>query len=283
LDNSQAVTHLVACPYCHEPRNSFWASENGFMAVKCSGCGMIYVNPRPAMHLIENAVKTGVHNHFPENGRTAISRPLSSKVTRYRRILASMFADVWKSREVISWLDVGAGYGETIKALAFLAPPGSKIEGVEPMKPKALHAQKCGLRVQEGYINEIQDKFCYVSVVNIFSHIPDFREFLEDVKGVLMARGEIFMETGNAGDLDSPNELPGELDLPDHLVFAGEKHLLGYLSEAGFSVREIRKERCDGLANFMKNIVKKILGRNVFLSLPYTSAYRSILIRAKML
>lgn len=249
MDNSQAVTHLVACPYCHEPRNSFWASENGFTAVKCSGCGIVYVNPRPAMHLIEKAVKTGVHNHSLELGRTAISRPLRSKGPRYRKIFALMFADVWKSGKAITWLDVGAGYGETIKALTSLAPPGSKIEGVEPMKPKAVYAQKGGLIVKEGYVNEIQDKFSYVSIVNVFSHIPDFREFLKDVKKVLLSQGEVFLETGNAGDLERPNELSGELDLPDHLVFAGEKHVLGYLSEAGFSIREIRKERCDGFVN----------------------------------
>ncbi len=35
-------------------------------------------------------------------------------------------------------------------------------------------------------------------------------------------------------------EVPTELDLPDHLVFAGEKHLTGYLNDAGFSIVAIR-------------------------------------------
>ena len=94
--------------------------------------------------------------------------------------------------------------------------------------------------------------------------------------------GEFFLETGNIGDLVNSNEVPSELDLPDHLVFAGEKHIIGFLSEAGFSIVKIKKIRKDGIINFLKNIIKKIIGRKVALKIPYTSKYRSILIRAKL-
>jgi len=84
-----------------------------------------------------------------------------------------------------------------------------------------------------------------------------------------------------SGDLVDSHEVPTELDLPDHLVFAGEKHLTGYLSEADFSIVAIKRMRKDGLINFAKNIIKKLIGRKVTLAIPYTSRYRSILIRAK--
>ena len=98
-----------------------------------------------------------------------------------------------------------------------------------------------------------------------------------------MDNGEFFIETSNIGDLVDNHEVPTELDLPDHLCFAGEQHLIGYLSESGFSIVEIRKIRKDGLINFSKNIIKKLNGRNVALAIPYTSSYRSILIRARLL
>ena len=112
--------------------------------------------------------------------------------------------------------------------------------------------------------------------------IPDFRKFLEDIKNVLSDSGEFFIETGNIGDLVNSNEVPSELDLPDHLVFAGEKHIIGFLSEAGFSIVKIKKIRKDGIINILKNIIKKLIGRKVVLKIPYTSKYRSILIRAKL-
>jgi 2-polyprenyl-3-methyl-5-hydroxy-6-metoxy-1,4-benzoquinol methylase len=193
-----------------------------------------------------------------------------------------MFNDVWESSKEISWLDVGAGYGEVIEAVSSLATSSSKIVGIEPMKPKADHAKSRGLNVQEGYLSDINEKFQFLSLINVYSHIPDFRAFLAEIKRVLTTDGEIFIETGNIADLISPQEVPTELDLPDHLVFAGEKHIVGYLQDAGFTVIYIKRRRKDGLVNFAKNIVKKILGRNVTLSLPYLSSYRTLLIRAKL-
>jgi len=271
----------INCPYCNESESLPWARENGFTAVKCSGCGIIYVNPRPILSLIRQTVQTGVHSDV-ENGRTAISRRVGTKVTSYKKILASMFDDVWLSGKQISWLDVGAGYGEVVEAVALLAPSGSKIEGIEPMKPKVVHARARGLCIREIYLSGIQDKFDFVSIIDVFSHIPDFHNFLKDIKNILAVDGEIFMETGNAGDLKSCHDVPTELDLPDHLVFAGEQHIIGYLSEAGFSIIKIKRMRKDGLINLAKNIVKKIIGRQVFLAVPYTSPHRSILIRARL-
>lgn len=275
-------TETINCPYCNESKSTPWAKENGFTAVKCLGCGLVYVNPRPSQSLINEAVQTGVHSEV-DIGRTVLSRRVGTKVARYKKILASMFGDVWKDSGRFSWLDVGAGYGEFIEAISALAPSGSKIEGLEPMKPKAVHARARGLTIRENYLSEVSEKFDFLSLINVFSHIPDFRVFLKDVKKVLKVNGEFFLETGNAGDLISSHEVPSELGLPDHLVFAGQQHIIGYLSEAGFSIKEIKRIRKDGLINFGKNIVKKLIGRPVVLAIPYTSPYRSIMVRAKLI
>ncbi len=280
--NNKSKTDTINCPYCSESKNLPWASENGFTAVKCSVCGLVYISPRPIPSLISEAVQTGVHSNV-EHGRTVISRRAGSKVLLYKKIIASMFADVWKNQKNITWLDVGAGYGEVIEAVVALAPPGSKIEGLEPMKPKVVYARRRGLIIKEKYLSEVKEKFDFLSLINVFSHIPDFRVFLKDVKNVLKVNGELFFQTGNAGDLISSHEFPNELNLPDHLVFAGEQHIIGYLSEAGFSIIEIKRMRQDGLINFAKNIVKKIIGRQVVLAIPYTSPYRTIMVRAKLI
>jgi len=271
----------IACLYCGDSQSQPWATENGYTAVRCSNCGLIYVNPRPSLSLISEAVQTGVHSDV-EHGRTAIGNRVGSKVAIYKNILGSLFEDLWLSSKKVSWLDVGAGYGEVIEAVTLLAPAGSKIVGLEPMKPKADHASARGLTIRQCYLNEITEKFDVISLVNVYSHIPDFRSFLKEVTTVLTSTGEVFIETGNTADLKSLLEVPGELDLPDHLVFAGEKHLTGFLNEAGFSVVTIKRRRIDTLTNFAKSIVKKAIGRKVNLALPYTSAYRSLLIRAKL-
>jgi len=280
--NIKPKIETINCPCCHGSESVQWAKENGFTAVKCSNCGLVYVNPRPVSSLIREAVQTGIHRER-RSKRTAISRHVALKVILYKKILSSMFKDVWKSPKKISWIDVGAGYGELIEAISMLAPQGSIIKGLEPMRPKAIWARRHGLNVKEEYLHNIKEKFDFLSLVNVFSHIPNFHTFLEDVKNVLTKNGEIFIETGNIGDLISSHEVPTELDLPDHLVFAGEKNIIDYLNKSGFSVIDIRKKRKDGLINFAKNIIKKIIGRQVTLAIPYTSQYRTILIRAKLL
>lgn len=278
-----AVTlDYINCPYCGADSTSFWASENGFNAVKCNSCGFIYVNPRPSQLLIDSAVTTGIHTETTLE-KSVVARRVPAKIPFYRRVFSKLYPDLWSSSKPISWIDIGCGYGEVIEALISLAPSGSSIEGLEPMQIKADYAISKGLNVHNSYLSSLPRKYQYASNVHVFSHIPDFRSFLKDVVSILEPKGEFYLETGNAADLISSNEVPTELDLPDHLTFAGKKHLIGFLEEAGFEIIAINEVRRDDLLNFIKNFVKKIIGRKVSLRVPYTSNHRALQIRARLL
>ncbi len=280
-DTVEPSVEEIACPLCERTEYEAWTVENGYSAVKCSHCGLIYVNPRPAADLIATGVETGVHVEV-DHERDAVAYRIGKKVKRYQRIFGALFADVWARDTPISWLDVGAGYGEILESVMALAPEGSRIAGVEPMKPKADDARSRGLPVTNGYLADIDEKFEYLSVVNVFSHIPDFHSFMQEARQVLVPGGELFVETGNIGDLDSVKQVPTDLDLPDHLVFAGEQNMIDYLAEAGFSIVAIERGRKDGFVNFLKNFARKAMGRNVTFAVPYTSPYRTLRIRAKL-
>jgi predicted TPR repeat methyltransferase len=179
-------------------------------------------------------------------------------------------------------VDVGAGYGETLEAIGKLAPFGSTIIGVEPMLHKAEIAKSRGLNIFNGYLQRGQFRADVISAVDIFSHIPDFRSFLQIVASNLTKGGEVFIETGNLASLNLREEFPGELGLPDHLTFAAEEHLIRFLNDVGFDVIKVSYERVDGIQSFVKNILKKIIGRPVVFGIPYKSKYRQIRIRAKL-
>jgi hypothetical protein len=119
-------------------------------------------------------------------------------------------------------------------------------------------------------------------LVNVFSHVPDFRGFLGRLRPLLRVDGELFIETGNGGDLQSMQDYPDLLYLPDHLVFAGEKHLREYLAQSGFSVVSTAAFRVDTAAQFGKNLVKAALGRPTKVTLPYRSGFRRLLLRARL-
>lgn len=272
----------IGCPLCDNKRYELFSEENGFQAVRCSKCSLIYVNPRPVLSMISEAVKTGLHNEV-DGGRNVIVRRVSSNVNLYKKILTEIFSDIREKAIPISWLDIGAGYGEFIEAVMAVAPNGSNILGIEPMQPKAIAAQKRGLNVKNIFLSDVNEKYDIVSLINVFSHIPDIKSFLNEIKQVIKPDGYFFLETGNIADLQSAKEVPTELDLPDHLIFAGEKQIEMWLTEAGFEILSIKRRRKDTFINFLKNIIKKILGRKATLALPYTSTYRSLLIRAHLI
>jgi SAM-dependent methyltransferase len=193
-----------------------------------------------------------------------------------------MFGDVWRRDAAISWLDVGAGYGEVVEAVTALAPRGSAVAGLEPMVPKAEAARARGLNVHGGYLRAGQPAVEIISLIDVFSHLPDFRAFLGDARRVLRPRGELFIETGNLADLPHRDDFFGELGLPDHLVFAGERHLVGYLEEVGFEIVIVRRQRVDTALALAKNVAKRLLGRPVRLRVPYSSAYRQLQVRARL-
>lgn len=277
---NEQKTEFICCPYCNTSKSSFWASDNGFNSVKCDNCNLVYVNPRPVISLIDDAVRTGTHSE-EANSKNVVTRRINAKIEQYKGYFISMFDDVWRAQKPISWLDIGAGFGEIIEAIIQISPKGSDIQGLEPMMPKAEEARKRGLNIQNGYIDSVRGSFDFISLVNVFSHIPDFRAFLLQAKKVLNPYGEIFIETGNAADL-TRIEVPGELSLPDHLVFAGESHMKGYLIEAGFEIIEIRYIRIDTWKEFFKDLVKFVIGRPIILAFPFKSPYRSLLIRARL-
>lgn len=271
----------VSCPYCGSSGYRRWAQERGFDAVRCDGCRLIYCNPRPALHAIDEAVRTGEHGAAADY-LDVRSHRVARKIRIYRRVFQDLFADLWRAARPVSWLDIGAGYGEVLQAVASLAPPGSVVIGVEPMRHKAISARQRGLHVAEGYLRPGSSLVRVASAVDVFSHIPDFAAFLETVKTVLEPGGELFLETGNLADLDRRSDFAGELGLPDHLVFAGESHVRGYLDRAGFEIVALRRVRIDGLVDLAKNAVKKLIGRPAVLRMPYTSNYRQLRIRARL-
>lgn len=273
-----SALETVPCPFCRSSKFSFWAAERGFNVVRCSDCDLLYVNPRPRRNEISVAVETGVH----ADRLNVVGRRVPKKVPLYRKLFAELFSDVWRRSKPVTWLDVGAGYGEIVEAVASLAPPGSVISGIEPMRPKAEVARSLGLNVKTGYLESSRDKVEFISLVDVFSHLEDFHGFLSTVRSRLVPSGEFFIETGNMADLQDRSEFPNVLGLPDHLAFAGEAHLRGYLDRAGFDIVAMNRARFDTALQTAKTAVKKLRGDPVLLSWPYSSDFRSLQVRARL-
>lgn len=276
--HSQALENC-ACPFCHADASLPWAVERGFQTVRCQGCGLLYLNPRPSQAARDEATQRGAH---AAAGDLDISeRHVPAKSGLYRKIIAAVFSDVWEAGKPVSWLDIGAGYGEVMDAVRSIAPAGSRIVGVEPMASKAAAAQRRGLDVLNSYVDGNTPRVGYASLINVFSHVYDFDLLLRDIHGALLPGGELLIETGDMTLVKNRSDVPSELGSPDHVVFAGEAHVRGYLERNGFDVVSVTRARVDDLMFTLKNVAKRLLGRTVVLGLPYQSPYRTMYVRAK--
>jgi SAM-dependent methyltransferase len=271
----------VACPYCQSADHSVWALEKGFATVKCLQCDFLFLNPRPSQDSRDMATQLGYHDAAANMDISESYLP--KKTERYKKILAEMFGQEFSQGAPISWIDIGAGYGETMDAVKAIAPPGSTVNGVEPMKPKAEASKARGLSVYQQALGPGLPVCDYASLVDVFSHINDFDDFLQQIRNVIKDGGEFFMETGHLDGRIDREDFPGELGSPDHVTFASQRHITGFLERNGFEIITIRADPIDGWLFSAKNLVKKLIGRDVSVKMPYSSSYRTLLIRARKL
>lgn len=267
------------CPLCRTPEAWDWGHENGFTAVKCVSCGLVYVSPRPADSEISDATRTGQHRH-EAGALSVVYTPSRRKLARYRQRMTRVL-DGELGLDPVSWLDIGAGFGELVEALGDVLPAGSQIRGIEPMAVKAAHARARGLPVGSETLEEVVENFDFVSIINVFSHLPDPGEFLQGIRRLVRPGGTLVVVTGNGGDLESAAEYPDRLDLPDHLVFAGQTQLDAFLMEAGFETYRRDLVRLDTASWAAKAAVKRLMGQPVPLVMPYQSRFRDMCFLAR--
>jgi SAM-dependent methyltransferase len=270
----------VDCPHCHGGQTSVWATENGYALNRCSECSILFVSPRPSEETISEANKMGVHRG--EEGRLDVrARREPGKVDHYSAILREMFADEIAAGKPFRWLDVGAGYGEFIEAVLKTMPSGSEAVGIEPMLYKVDTAAKLGLPVHQANLSDLTGSFDAISLINVYSHVPDFNSFAKELVSKLRPGGILFIETGNLADLASREEFSDRLFLPDHLVFAGVGQMTEEITRLGLKVERTNFLPIDSISWCLKAFVKNILYlRKLHIPIPGKSRFRTVLYKA---
>jgi len=271
----------IACPHCDSDKYHLWAEEGGFAAVKCDDCGVVFVNPRPTEETITEGHRIGMHRTALGEGFSVRGRRHPLRIRHYKNIVREMFATEIGDNQPLRWLDVGAGYGEFVEAVQAVLPAGSDVAGIEPMQPKMAVARQRGLPIDDRPLKAVPGQYDVVSMILVFSHIPDFRDFGAELKKRVKPGGILFMETGNGGDLETRDEYPNKLFLPDHLIFAGIDQMKQILATIGFQVEAIKRESIDNPLWCLKMFVKGVLERNLVVKVPYSSRFRTVFYKCR--
>jgi len=224
----------VSCYHCGSGQSDFWAEENGFTMVRCQGCGLLYVNPMPDEQEIGRAARTGLHQGQEKLDVTG-QYGGDAKVENYVRVLRTVYGDDCFRGRKFKWLDIGCGYGEFMEALLRVAGPACDVRGSEPSETKSASARQRGLNVTFLDLEKVQERFDFISLLNVYSHLPNPAGILAGLKRLLSAGGELLIQTGDAANLER-EDFPDKLYLPDHLSFGSEEIVRQVLGKAGFKV-----------------------------------------------
>ncbi|MBK8982268.1 MAG: class I SAM-dependent methyltransferase [Ignavibacteria bacterium] len=243
----------IYCYSCNADSYVEWGAENGYRMVKCKNCGLLYVNPVPDDEEIDLAAKTGMHKG--ETVLNVVSSFSEIKIKDYLEKLPLIY-DKSSFRNSFTWLDIGCGYGEFIIALKSFGGGNGIYKGIEPNEIKSNFALSKGLDVDFTDIKDLPDEhFDFVSMLNVYSHLPDPVLFFNEIRRILKKNGEILIQTGDAANLNR-QDFPHTLYLPDHLSFATEDIIKKLLEKSDYSRISVKRFQHPGY--HVMSTVKKL-------------------------
>lgn len=226
----------VSCYNCHSGEHEFYLRENGYSLVRCKGCGLLYVRDRPDENTIE--ISTAIGQHHGDKTLDANVRYNPAVRAEYKNVLGDIFAEGFGG--IGTWLDVGCGYGEFIETVSEMSGNSVDISGSEPNLTKQASGKKRGLKVDYFDLETHPVQYDMVSLLNVYSHLPDPYNFIMTLKNIIKPGGQFLIQTGNAAEF-SPQDILKPLGLPDHLSFTSEKILSDMLGRIGFEIVSVHK------------------------------------------
>ena len=162
-----APTEFVRCNLCDEDNAEHLATQAGFRIVRCRGCGLVYVNPRPAADAL-CSLYADYHFRGGENEAS------------WDRLMSGVFREgadgLCSSRNGSGpgrLLDVGCGFGVFV---ARMRERGWDAEGLDPSPAVVSAATDKGRPVRLGTLEGMQGELGTYDAVTMFyvlEHLPD--------------------------------------------------------------------------------------------------------------
>jgi SAM-dependent methyltransferase len=209
-----------------------------YTQVRCSGCGLIYLNPRPTGISVQESHKQAGYDPF-------LSIREAKGILETGFVLARRITLKWKSRLIRRLLpcsgrilDVGCGTGEFIAILK----DDYSVTGVEPEPEAARWARdRLGLYVFTGDLSVLpksEPAFDLVSLWHVLEHLPDPRQTLVEICWRLKPGGTMLIAMPNIAAFDARiyREYWVALDPPRHLWHFDQSHLDALATATGFEM-----------------------------------------------
>lgn len=216
-----------------------WEFEGKFRLVKCSNCGLVYLNPRPKGNFISD--------YYPKESYWGanIKKGITDRTLKEKREKAygPLYKEIFKRKDKGNILDIGAGTG--LFLTKFSPTLDWKIYGVELSKEASSYARKVyGIKLESADFLGIKypaDYFDVITLNNSLEHLYKPRESLEKAFRCLRSKGLIVITVPNIESLGFKifNRDWHPLDPPRHLYHFSPNTLAKILRDIGFNIIDI--------------------------------------------
>ena len=231
----------VDCYICQSSNYEHYDSENGHNIVKCSDCGLLFLNPRPGLDQIDEASKSGMHRGDKLLKVTGKFKEFLKEIY-LSRLNDFNYAIMFSQKKKYTWLDIGCGHGEFVEALSNFGGENIDIIGLEPNVRKLEGARERGLDVKFFDLTTHQDKYDVISALNVYSHLPNPPKDIARWCDMLNEGGELLLQTGDSANIPAKDHHK-PYSLPDHLSFTSKKLLIELLENLGMEVIQVQNYR----------------------------------------
>lgn len=215
----RAGDHLLGGPRC-------------FNAVKCTRCGTVRLDPRPAPDTMAKHYAPVTYARAEgDDGESGLNTRLQFAADQVaKRIIRAA------GRSQGRFLDVGCGDG---RVMAVMQNAGFDVAGVETDPIAAdLTFGRTGVKPFIGDLQAVSDaeSFDVISFIHCLEHVGDPREDLERAFALLKPAGVLYIAVPNAGSLESSffGSCWYALDLPRHFWGFNPRSLQRIIEESGF-------------------------------------------------
>jgi SAM-dependent methyltransferase len=202
--------------------------DEWFNVVKCSNCGLGFINPRPTY--------TEISRYYPSSFYDYFSDDRSYHLQRYA-IEAKYLQEIFSDNEKLL-LDIGCANGDFPR---FMKQQGWKVEGVEvsinsePIYDLKVYKQEFkDIPIHEPYYDAI-------TAWAVLEHVHDPMAYFKKAAQVLKHNGLFVFLVTNFESLSSRCLFLE--DVPRHLYFFTEETINKYLKKVGFKL--IKKDCCN--------------------------------------
>lgn len=241
----------------------------GYQIVRCRGCGLEFLHPRPTADEIAAFYDEGYFTGNPERRgylnyvgeRDTFLRSFAEKLARIERLLARRRAGVGNGgagRKRL--LDVGTAAGWCVEAAR---DRGWDAWGLEVSQYACAQARERGLNVVQGdSLTAFQgQRFDVITLWDALEHVLDPKALLEAARQLLTPDGMLVFSTGDAGHLWS--RLQGRqhriYNPPQHLYYFSRATMTALAEAAGYSVVRVEPDEKLTQVHYVLHIARNLV------------------------